>query len=1162
MSQGIFRLLTTIAVAAVIIVASVYSFGGAAAFAASGYSSAITAGAFLVGGIVGQVLFPDKIATQSLAASTEVKVAPSGEGFPVAVIFGSVERMGKFMDYSKDTMRADAITKTVKAGSLSKKSSTFTVGYSYYLTWEYGLCMGNVDAIGQVYAHPGRDKCRPSSALTGFGGDTQDLTLSAHKQGGSVRVYRGSATQNRVAGGDPYASKGMNYRNVCWALFQDFKMGEVSPIPNSYTFILSRMPVVGASGIPQRASNNPASALYLDANPAAIVYEMLTNGLWGRNISSTLIDIPSFVAAGNYFLTREIGMSFTLEQEMSLSDALNVIRSHINTIIFWDGTKIVMKVLVDPANYLVGMTVLPLNSIIDVSINRETWETSKNEIRAEFVNREADYKNEVVHLNDMSVESIQQHFTPTRATLAGFAHRHLATRQAERLLKEAAYPQANFTITLNRLDSKITIGDLLALDWSEWSSFPIRYFVRVAQVNYPEEGEDQITLTGMEDTELTTWVGDAFGDVPENPSENALVDDFDAITDAEVNLIDETEPTALPFNNVRVVEPNIFFGLVTPVVSPVIVMLGKSQPQQTEAQVVAQAGAATLSLGVSVPFAIPAVIQNTVPIPNGAGLTDRDVYIDIDLVTDSDQGDLLTLNHVTLDSVTAEQHYSIDEGWISIGDEMLRFGKVDDLGGGIFRLSVLERGANGTPVRPIRIGSEAHVMQIADERYIFEDGTALQIGINYEYEVTPIALFDFSTAATLHRLDYDEGITEDYQYLTLIPPAPTISGLSHRLITPSQTLDDWTQNSLGAYVTEDSPVGFRGQIMSSRRVEGTAATDSNLVLNFTPSLTKPYRLDALIYVDPANVDDGKFIISYNYPSATPQTRELAIPNKSGWHKVYVVIPTADVVNVNIELNLSNGNNANKYWVSEMKVLELSYTALARPRYVHEGLGIMTMEQALKSLVATIKFTNTGKHQVRYTQQPEQLPDVDRFILASPTSNWTTNNLANVEKDDYLYGESSASPATFNLLNLGAADRRYNVTITAPLVYGEWELELDGVSYFFASSVVERTFQFLTSSLFNPASSGLTLRSATTDAKILVTAISMTPDSRFEATVTTFAAFTGSTFVPPDGIDPSKGLDVLDFDMISGLNTAEVISANPDNSLLLSVEGDKITENVL
>jgi hypothetical protein len=187
--------------------------------------------------------------------------------------------------------------------------------------------MGPIDAVAQVISSPGEKVmmgANPSPVT--FAGDTSEVTLDEidpqnpqGRQGGLIRIYVGNATQTRInpGGTDAYYANGMNYRNICWALFMDFKLGRI-PQPRTYQFIIRRLPKclrddgTTVSGILTRGSNSTVHPNYIQANPAAMLYEGLTNKLWGRGRASAIFNEQSFIDCSIYFAAKNIGIGWTL----------------------------------------------------------------------------------------------------------------------------------------------------------------------------------------------------------------------------------------------------------------------------------------------------------------------------------------------------------------------------------------------------------------------------------------------------------------------------------------------------------------------------------------------------------------------------------------------------------------------------------------------------------------------------------------------------------------------------------------------------------------------------------------------------------------------------------------------------------------------------------
>lgn len=488
------------------------------------------------------------------AASADLNVASASEAVTVPVVFGSVKMSGNMLQYDRSTFRAEPIIQRYEittpvinqtivqqgttqqqssgkgslfGGGQSQQSTTSgtktsgskakeakrqyaeqIVGYKYYLSWDYGLCMGPIDSIGQVWDAGAETVCGSGSA---FSGNSITVGISGKDHGGTARIYRGSSTQVRT-GGESYAGIFTNYRHVAFCNFTNFYLGE-TPYPKTYALEVRRFPrvvdVAGATiaGFPTRGSDDMAHPAFNDANPAAVLWEVLTNKIWGRGLSPDLLDVDTFKATAIFFESRDIGVSFSMDAQDVVSSVVDTIRSHCDAVLIWTGEKIKCRCLSNPTDYVLAAR-LTSEQVLDPEFSRPAWPDVPTELRVEFTNRGNNYKAEIVLCQDDAAIAITGVVNSTKMSLNGFSNRDTASKQAQRILGSMSYPRASLSFRMNRWESRLEPGDLVQFDWSEWSDGSVTSFWRVAEMTDADQSEDGIQVVLSEDLYATSYEGE------------------------------------------------------------------------------------------------------------------------------------------------------------------------------------------------------------------------------------------------------------------------------------------------------------------------------------------------------------------------------------------------------------------------------------------------------------------------------------------------------------------------------------------------------------------------------------------------------------------------------------------------------------------------------
>lgn len=456
----------------------------------------------------------------SNAAAKDLEIASSSEAIAVPVVFGRVRIGGNYMRYDQSTFRNTPVYAEQQSsggkGGGGDDPPPQLVGYKYYLSYLYGICMGELDAVYNVWDG---NELKIVGAGAAFSGDSQAIAISGSDFAGTINVYRGSSTQTPEIG-EPYSD--LNYRHVAYASFPDFNIGG-SPAPRTILFEVQRWPrVLDDAGDPiadfyTTGSLTDSGRCWKDANPAAILYEIFTNKIWGRGLSSELIDIPSFVEASLFFATNDIGISMAIDTQQNISESVDFIRRHVNAAVVWTGEKLVLRVLMNPDDSQEPV-VITSEQVTGINLTRPAWPEQANELRLEFLNATNQWKTEIVLIQDDAGIETTGAINSTKVTLNGFTDRQTAEAQAQRILNELSYPQATLTFYMNRWASKLVPGDRVQFRWSEFTADTLNTFWRVVEFSDAEQSEEGIRVTLAEDLYATAYLGTAAPFAAANPS--------------------------------------------------------------------------------------------------------------------------------------------------------------------------------------------------------------------------------------------------------------------------------------------------------------------------------------------------------------------------------------------------------------------------------------------------------------------------------------------------------------------------------------------------------------------------------------------------------------------------------------------------------------------
>lgn len=242
-----------------------------------------------------------------------------------------------------------------------------------------------------------------------------------------------------------------------------------------------------------------------DINPAAAIYELATNTVWGLGMPTAQMDTAAFLAAAETLFTERFGVSIELNDPQDAEEHIREILKHVDGIYYADPyTGLIGIRLVRPGYDPAMVPVLDEDNVLDVVVRRGAWDDSKNVVKVRYVDRVRNYTERVKDVYDLSniqarggdqaVEEIAFPYLTTEAN---------AQRVADRTLIVLSGNPAELEITMNREAWAFRPGDPCILNWpaGQITNMPIR----IVNVRNGEIGEDTIVLDASQDLTGEPW---------------------------------------------------------------------------------------------------------------------------------------------------------------------------------------------------------------------------------------------------------------------------------------------------------------------------------------------------------------------------------------------------------------------------------------------------------------------------------------------------------------------------------------------------------------------------------------------------------------------------------------------------------------------------------
>lgn len=372
----------------------------------------------------------------------------------------------------------------------------------YRLSMHFGVCHGPVDAITRLTI--GEKIAWSGSIYEGqlnFG--DRNLFGGVEKEGGiegAVIVLSGKDTQvlpeflaNKLGG---TATTVPGFRGLLSVFFREydgqsrkgFYWSANSPYLKSPSFRVRRSP---KGFYPER------SMIGDDANPSHIIYECLTNNVWGMGGSTDQLDVNSFVAAADTLYNENFGMSLMWTGQTTIESFAQEILDHIEATFFLHPrtglfTLKLIRQDFDPA------TLYEINESNSELLNfqRKGWGETTNEINASWTNPENEQE-ENVTVHSLGNIAAQGSIVSDGRNYYGVRNAQLALRMATRDLNAASYPIASVDVAVDRSAWSRVPGEVVAVTWPEHGLF--RLPMRVGPIDYGRPKSPRIKINLVED---------------------------------------------------------------------------------------------------------------------------------------------------------------------------------------------------------------------------------------------------------------------------------------------------------------------------------------------------------------------------------------------------------------------------------------------------------------------------------------------------------------------------------------------------------------------------------------------------------------------------------------------------------------------------------------
>ena len=281
-----------------------------------------------------------------------------------------------------------------------------------------------------------------------------------------------------------------NYRGICYAVLRGFYVG-TSSSPRPMAFVVRRCPDPLAMG-PSFAN------LGGDANPAFVVYDLLTNSRYGLGILPARIDATSFEYAATLLKNEGLGVSMLFDSLQTADQIIGEVLRHADGVLYVDLQTGLWTIKLARADYDIStIPEIGVDDILSVQFARASWLETSNQVTLSYIDRANDFNTRTVKQEDNGNIAITGEVRTENVTFNGLSNGATAALVASRCLMGFTYPISKITITVDRKAWKYRIGGVFKLTWVPLGVVGMVY--RIIKIGYGEVADGKITIDAIED---------------------------------------------------------------------------------------------------------------------------------------------------------------------------------------------------------------------------------------------------------------------------------------------------------------------------------------------------------------------------------------------------------------------------------------------------------------------------------------------------------------------------------------------------------------------------------------------------------------------------------------------------------------------------------------
>jgi len=248
--------------------------------------------------------------------------------------------------------------------------------------------------------------------------------------------------------------------------------------------------------------SSSSGAIGSDANPIWMLYEAMTNNVWGCGVDPADefegIDNNSFLAAADQVANEGLGASYILQESMPFPRFADMILRHVDGVLYREPTngKWTVKLIRNDYNPN-QLPILDETNIIEVQeFGTDVSGNLRDVVRIKFADRTKQYKESVATFRNPAVRAIQGYSSAVELDFPMVRDPGVAQRIAEREALGYSYPLRRLRVAATRKAANLRPGSVFRF---VWAGYDVDAIFRVTSIRLGSPADGVVIVEAVED---------------------------------------------------------------------------------------------------------------------------------------------------------------------------------------------------------------------------------------------------------------------------------------------------------------------------------------------------------------------------------------------------------------------------------------------------------------------------------------------------------------------------------------------------------------------------------------------------------------------------------------------------------------------------------------